>query len=236
MCPSHRWLIVDEGSPNEWTRHPLTFFELAGERSIVLQSYAYEARTWGVVSRDAGAFQVHTVDGAVQTLDAACVVQYVGIETPIVVARCETGRLSYGTGPRWSQEGALMVWRVGERPAPFDDIALATFAEVDRNLLTLQGVRESLQREGLWHRVNARSPAEVRIRGFNMMRWSEDTHAWNENETAPDHTLPYGVLAWSEDGSALVFRTARRGGSICFGRSEPLPSQLGFTHLNRKAH
>ena len=56
----------------------------------------------------------------------------------------------------------------------------------------------------------------MRIRGFNMMRWSEDTHAWSEVETEPDHTLPYGVLAWSEDGSALVLRTARRGGSICF--------------------
>ncbi len=129
--------------------------------------------------------------------------------------------------------GASMVWRMGEAlPVVLDDVVMATFAEIDRSLLSTQHVRAAL-RSGLWHRVRARPPAEVRVRGFNTLRWSEDAHAWREVEPEPDHTLPYGVLAWSEDGSALVMRTARREGGLCFGRSEPARTQLLFTHIDR---
>lgn len=229
--PTGTWFKVEEEADevryeSEYTARRRTFFELASDRSVVVDHYAYEARAWGIVSPD----QIHMPDGRSLALDDHCIVDYVGIETSMVIGRCET-RLPGERGT--TTYGPPMVWRVGEaRPVVLDDVVMATFAEIDRCLLSLQHVRAAL-RSGLWHRVRARPPAEVRVRGFNTLRWSETDHAWREVEPEPTHTLPYGVLAWSEDGSALVMRTTRREGGICFGQGEPTRTQLLFTHIDR---
>lgn len=226
---TNTWLIVDH--PSESAPHRVTFIELASERRMELESGAYEARSWGIVRRTSGAYSMHAPDAS-QDLGTSCVAHYVGIETPIVIGRCERRGPGFGMIRAPRTFGPWRVWRLGEpEPVALNDAVIAGFAEIDRNLLTIPGVLESVQRDELWQRVNAHAPAEVRVHGFTRMRWSSEAHAWSE--VMPDHTLPYGVLVWSEDGSALVLRTAQREGGLCFGQSEPLPSQLAFTHINR---
>jgi hypothetical protein len=226
---SNTWLILDH--PSEGAPHRATFIALSSERRIELNSDAYEARPWGIVRRAAATYSMHAPDAS-QDLGASCVAHYVGIETPIVIGRCETRGPGFGMIRAPQTFGPWRVWRLGEsEPVVLDDFAIAAFAEIDRNLLTIPGVLESVLRNGLWQRVHAHSPAEVRVHGFTRMQWSSEAHAWREAPTDP--TLPYGVLAWSEDGSALVLRTAQREGGFCFGQNEPLPSQLAFTHIDR---
>ena len=235
--PSGNWLIVEEMAANEWASRRRTFFDLASEQHITVESHGYEARAWGIVNNIADSYAMHTRDGFSQRLEDGCVVHYVGIETSMVIGRCETrgGNHDYRgrTGHRQTY-GQSMVWRLGEAaPGPLDDAAIASFAEIDRALLTTPGMREVVHRNGLWHRVTARAPAEVRVYGRNAMQFSDATHTWREVEEEPVRPLPPDVLAWSEDGSALVIRAPSRGGAVCFGTPPPLTYHLVFTHLDR---
>lgn len=230
---SGNWLIVEE-TAREFHEGRRTFFDLASEQRITLESYGYEVRAWGIVNISADSDSMHTSDGFTQRLEHGCVVHYVGIDTRMVIGRCETrgGNYDYRGSRHRRTYGQSVVWRLGEAtPVPLDDAAIASFAEIDRALLTTPGVREVVHRDGLWRRVTARTPAEVRVNGRNLMQFSDATHTWREVEE--ERPLPPDVLAWSEDGSALVVRMPSRSGSRCVGTPPSLTYHLAFTHLAR---
>ena len=227
--PAGDWLIVEEMAASRRR----TFIDLATEQRITVESQGYEARAWGIVNISENLYVLHTRDGFTQSLEAGCVIHYVGIETSMVIGRCETRR----PGVQLRLNGAAtygpsVVWRLGEaEPVPLDDAAIARFAEIDRALLTTPGMREVVHRDGLWRRVTARTPAEVRVYGRNLMQFSDATHTWREVEE--ERPLPPDVLAWSEDGSALVIRAPSRGGAVCFGTPPPVTYHIVFTHRDR---
>jgi hypothetical protein len=220
--PSHRWLVVEwldatptsEERPHrtlsgtsshcwgltdcEGAERHFTFFSLDDERHFEVPLLNATTRHWGIVAelRD-HTHRIVTPDGVAHALQSECRMQYVGVESPVVVGQCV-------------EEGPLLVWTLGrEAPLPLDE-ALLQMEPFDRDLLQTPALFEWIAGGYSLFDEPVLAQREVHLPRFGYsyddrrrFQWAPEEHIWHELPWEPRNQ---DILVVSPDGDALALR------------------------------
>ena len=177
-----------------------TFFSLDDGHHIEVPLLNAVTRHWGIVAelRD-HTHRIFTPEGVAHPLPSECRMQYVGVESPVVVGQCV-------------EEGPLLVWTLGiEAPVPVDG-ALPSMNPFDRDLLQTHALRDYLSNGGSFFRQQIAATREVQLNRYNerhlpeghrRFQWAPEEHNWQELPWEPRNE---DLLALTPEGDALVLR------------------------------
>lgn len=175
-----------------------TFFSLDDERHFEIPLLNATTRQWGIVAelRD-HTHRIFTPDGVAHALPSECRMQYVGVESPVVVGQCV-------------DEGPLLVWTLGrEAPLPLDE-ALPQMEPFDRDLLQTPALVEwiaggySLLDEPVISRQEVRLPRlGYGYYDDRRFQWAPEEHNWRELPWVPRNE---DLLVVTPEGDALALR------------------------------